>query len=408
MRPVTVKPTLNMHHVSAICRFSIGVLALTGLAVAQDQAPHPWRSVNDPPRAGLADQGAPEQGAGNPNQGNQGIAADTQNTPQNNPQNDPQNNQGPPPPPSLQQQGPYQPPPANYPAPGQYPAQGQYPPQGQYQAPPAYAPPPANLTLKAGTYVTVRMNQWLSSERNQPGDAFTATLAEPIIVDGVIVAQRGQTVAGRVTEAKKAPRGGGKSILGVQVTALTLVDGQQEPIQAPMITRIGPGSGGRNAATIAGTTALGAAIGAGVGWGTGAGIGAAAGAAAGIIGVMFTPGKPTVIYPESVLTFQVEAPVTFSTEHAPQAFRYVGTPDYGNRPSLGQRPPGISCYDCGGQAPPPPPAYGYGYAAPAPYPYAYGYGYGYPYYGGFSLYVGPRYGYFYGGGYRGGYRVYRR
>jgi hypothetical protein len=399
MRPVTVKPTLNMHQVFAICRFSIGILALTGLAAAQDQTPHPWRSVNDPPSAGAIDQGTPDQGAADPNLGNQSIAAD--------PQNNPQNNQGPPPPlpPNVQQQGPYQAPPPNYPA------------QGQYPPPPSYAPPPANLTIKAGTYVTVRINQWLSSERNQAGDAFTATLAEPVIVDGVIVAQRGQIVAGRVTEAKKAPRGGGKSSLGVQVTALTLVDGQQEPIQAPMITRIGPGSGARSAATIAGTTALGAAIGAGVGWGTGAGIGAAAGAAAGIIGVMFTPGKPTVIYPETVLTFQVEAPVTFSTEHAPQAFRYVGTQDYGGQPSMGQRQPAISCYDCGGQAPPPPPpAYGYGYAPPAPYPYpyAYGYGYGYgygypyPYYGGFSLFVGPRYGSFYGGGFRGGYRVYRR
>ena len=71
--------------------------------------------------------------------------------------------------------------------------------------------------------------------------------------------------------------------------------------------------------------------------------GEAASAAAGIIGVLLTRGRPTVIYPESVLTFRLEAPVAFSTDRAPQAFRYVDTQDYGGgqpstgQPSMGQR-----------------------------------------------------------------------
>jgi len=70
------------------------------------------------------------------------------------------------------------------------------PPVGNYDV-------PAHLTIKQGTYVTVRVNQWLSSDRNQQGDAFTATLEQPIVVDGIVVAQRGQTVAGRVSELKR-------------------------------------------------------------------------------------------------------------------------------------------------------------------------------------------------------------
>ena len=383
-----MQTTPKLNNVSTIYRFSIGVLAVAGLAVAQDQAPHPWRSVNDPPPAEAVDQATLDQGANNPGAGNQNIAADVSAGPQNN--------QAPPPPPLLQQQ-----------------QQGQYPPPppfqgGQQQG--QYAPPPpdnyripSRLTIKAGTYVTVRINEWLSSDRNQQGDAFTATLAGPIVVDGIVVAQPGQTVAGEVTEAKKAGRVEGTSRLGVKLTELTLVDGQQELIRSQMINQNGPTSVGRDAAAIGGTTALGAAIGAGVDWGRGAAIGAGAGAAAGIIGVLLTRGRPTVIYPESVLTFRLETPVAFSTDRAPQAFRYVDTQDYGGQPStgqpsMGQRPPAIS----GG--PVPPPAYGYGYGYPAPYPYSYGYGYGYPYpfYGGFSVFVGPRYGY-YGGGYRGGY-----
>src|SRR5262249_28331038 len=40
-------------------------------------------------------------------------------------------------------------------------------------------PPPAQLTLKSGTFITVRVNQYLSSDKNQNGDAFTASLVRP-------------------------------------------------------------------------------------------------------------------------------------------------------------------------------------------------------------------------------------
>ena len=47
----------------------------------------------------------------------------------------------------------------------------------QQQAPPApAAPQPGTLTLPAGTLITVRLNQPLSSDHNQPGDGFTAVL----------------------------------------------------------------------------------------------------------------------------------------------------------------------------------------------------------------------------------------
>jgi hypothetical protein len=281
----------------------------------------------------------------------------------------------------------------NYP-PQNYPQAGNYPPQGNYPPPPTV---PAQLTLKQGTFVTVRLSQWLSSDRNQAGDTFSATLAQPIVVDGFVVAQRGQTVSGRVTEAQKAGRVEGTSRLGVELTGLSFVDGQQASIHTQMINHSGPTSVGRDAAAIGGTTALGAIIGAGADWGRGAAIGAGAGAAAGIIGVLLTRGQPTVIYPESEMTFRIEQPVTVATDHAPQAFRYADYQDYGQAPVMSSRPP------MG-----PGPGYAPGYAA-APYPaypapYAYGYGYPYPAYGGIGVYIGPRYGYYYGRGVYGGYR----
>ncbi|MDP9169316.1 MAG: hypothetical protein M3N54_01750, partial [Acidobacteriota bacterium] len=176
---------------------------------------------------------------------------------------------------------------------------------------------------------------------------------------------------------------------------ITLADGTQLPIQSQMITRNGTTSVGNDVGVVAGTTALGAAIGAGADWGRGAAIGAGAGAAAGLIGVLLTRGHPTIVYPESELTFRVTAPAIVATDRAPQAFRYVQNQDYNRGYSASVAPRRVA------------PVAPY-YSEPGYYPYAYGYGYGYgyPYYygSGFSFYVGPR---FYGG-YRGGFYRGRR
>lgn len=244
---------------------------------------------------------------------------------------------------------------------------------------------PSQLTVKPGTFVSVWVNQTISSDRNQPGDAFSATLAKPLVVDGVVVAQRGQTVGGRVAEAQKAGRVKGVSRLALQLTDLTLVDGQVVPLDTQLINRRGPTSEGRDAGAIVGTTALGAAIGGAAQGGQGAAIGAGAGVVAGTIGVLLTRGHPTVIYPESVLTFRILAPITISTARAPQAFRYVDAGDYDQPAPVQNSPPP--------QAPPPPYSYNYGYYGPSYYPYYYA--------PGFSFFYGPRY--FYGRGYYHGY-----
>src|SRR5215471_12497582 len=98
---------------------------------------------------------------------------------------------------------------------------------------------PPRMTIPPGTFVTVRVNQPLSSDHNQPGDAFSATLVQPVVVDGVVIASRGQTIGGRVAEAQRAGRVEGVARLGVQLTELTLVDGQQVPIQSQLISRSG-------------------------------------------------------------------------------------------------------------------------------------------------------------------------
>src|SRR5262249_18359104 len=94
------------------------------------------------------------------------------------------------------------------------------------QTPPSYGLPP-QLTIPGGTFIQARVSQPLSSDHNQQGDIFSATLAQPIVVNGIVVANRGQMVTGRVVEAVKAGRVQGVSHLGLQVIGLTLADGTQ-------------------------------------------------------------------------------------------------------------------------------------------------------------------------------------
>jgi len=260
---------------------------------------------------------------------------------------------------------------------------GPAPAQVQPQAPmPA---PPAQLTIPAGTWITIRVNEPLSSDHNQPGDAFTATLAQPIVVNGLVVARRGQLVSGRITEAKKAGRVSGLSRLGLEVTEIGIADGSQTQIKTTMLERQGNTSYGRDAAAIGATTATGAAIGAAVNGGVGAGVGAAAGVVASTVGVLLTRGRATVVYPETPLTFRIENPVPLQANYA--AFQPASQQDYGQGAARG---------------PAPRPGYGYGYGAPAPPPYGYypPYPYAYPYAYGAYPYWGPSFFF----GYRGGFR----
>ncbi|MGA2144120.1 MAG: hypothetical protein ABSH49_04065 [Bryobacteraceae bacterium] len=281
---------------------------------------------------------------------------------------------------------------------GQPAAQAPQAPTGAPQNPQANAPHrpaygvPAELTVKPGTFVTVRINQFLNSDKNHPGDTFTASLAQPLVVDGVVVAVRGQTVYGNVVEAEKA-HSGHPSRLKLVLTGISLADGTQTPISSQLVASTGPRTpNGVQAGTIVGTTAVGAGVGAVAAGGTGAAIGAGAGAAVGIVGVLLTRDHPTIVYPETPLTFQITSPITVSTVHAPQAFRYATPQDY-ERPAQMAGRPAAPGYHYG------PGAYG-SYYAPgyySPY-YAYPYYYGYPYYPNWGPTVGIGFGWGWGGG----------
>ena len=107
--------------------------------------------------------------------------------------------------------------------------QDNLPPAPPTQVPSVVVPP--ILTIPAGTFVTVRLMGGLSSDTNVQGDGFSATIEQPIVVNGWVVARRGQIAVGHVVSAQKAGRVKGVSSLGVALSDLPLVDGRQLPVQ---------------------------------------------------------------------------------------------------------------------------------------------------------------------------------
>ncbi len=177
-------------------------------------------------------------------------------------------------------------------------------------APAPPPPPPARITLTAGTLIAVRTIESLSSDRNSAGDAFSASLTQPLVVDGFVIAERGARVEGRVMDSQKAGRVKGVSDLSLQLTRIHTADGQNVAIETESFTKHGEQSIGRDAAKVGGGAALGAIIGAIAGGGKGAGIGAGIGGAAGAGDVALTRGKPVNLPSETPLNFRLRAPVT--------------------------------------------------------------------------------------------------
>ena len=174
----------------------------------------------------------------------------------------------------------------------------------------APAPPkPEPITIAAGTPIKIRTLTTLSTKSAATGDRFTATLAEPLMIEGKVIAPRGTQVEGRVVDSDPGGRVKGLATISVRLTQLRIGD-HNVAIETHAIARQAHATKRKDAAKVGIGAGIGAAIGAIAGGGEGAAIGAASGGAAGTGVVLATHGDPAVIGAESVLTFKLTAPVT--------------------------------------------------------------------------------------------------
>jgi hypothetical protein len=168
------------------------------------------------------------------------------------------------------------------------------------------------VTIARGTLIDVRLGETISTEHSRQGDSFIATLDAPLVVDGLVIAEKGARANGRVVDLAEAGRVKGLAHLSLDLTGVMLSDGQKVALRTAPFEKEGPSSKVEDTKKVGIGAAIGAAIGAIAGGGSGAAIGAATGGAAGGGVVAATRGKPAVLPAETKISFRVEQPVTIT------------------------------------------------------------------------------------------------
>jgi hypothetical protein len=168
---------------------------------------------------------------------------------------------------------------------------------------------PDPVTLAQGTPLKIRTESMLSTQTANSGDTFSATLTEPLVIEGKEIAPRGARVQGRVVNSDPGGRVKGVASISVRLTQIH-VGSKDVAVTTGTVARQAHATKKKDAVKVGIGAGVGAAIGAIAGGGQGAAIGAASGGAAGTGLVLATRGDPAEIPAESVLTFKLTAPVT--------------------------------------------------------------------------------------------------
>lgn len=170
--------------------------------------------------------------------------------------------------------------------------------------------PEKKVSIPAGTTVRVLLSQPVSSATAHEGDRIEATLAAPVVVDGVTALPAGGRVEGSVVAAASSGRLGGTASLGLELSQIILPGGGNVAIRSSRLTRSGKEHATRNVEIIGGGAAVGAILGQAIGKHTGSTLGgAAAGAAAGTGVAAATGDLNFTLGAGQELSFRLEEPV---------------------------------------------------------------------------------------------------
>lgn len=139
--------------------------------------------------------------------------------------------------------------------------------------------------LRAGTRIGLRMDNEINSRVGGANDTFTATVAEPVIIRGVLALPVGAVIEGKILKVESASPGGKNGTLSMSFDTIRFASGNKRQIEAVLVKTLHAESSAKPkfiiiavAATIGGIIGAvsksdnGALIGAGIGAGAGGGL----------------------------------------------------------------------------------------------------------------------------------------
>ncbi len=166
-----------------------------------------------------------------------------------------------------------------------------------------------SVTIPTGTRLLVRTIDAVDSDKNRPGDKFSASLEEALYIDQNMIAPKGTSVYGRLEQAQESGQLTGRAQLRLSLTGM-VIQGRTIPLSTGDYELSGSSRGASTAKKVGGGAALGAVIGAIAGGGKGAAIGAGVGAGAGTAVQVMTKGDQVHVPSETLLEFALDQPVT--------------------------------------------------------------------------------------------------
>jgi hypothetical protein len=164
------------------------------------------------------------------------------------------------------------------------------------------------ITIPAGTALSLQMASTVSSASSRIEQPVSATLRRAIVVNGRTVVPAGAAVTGYVNQVQRSGRVKGRGLIGVRFNRIRVGD-TRYTIETASIARRAPATKKADAAKIGIGAGVGALAGALTGGKKGAAIGTGVGAAGGTAFVLSTRGKEVAIGRGAIVTTRLSAPV---------------------------------------------------------------------------------------------------
>jgi hypothetical protein len=166
-------------------------------------------------------------------------------------------------------------------------------------------PVPVNVTIPAGTMLTIRIDQRISVKTSRAGETFTGEIVDPVLAsDNSALVPKGALVGGVVDVAHRRGHFKGRSLLELRLTSLTL-NGTRYPLSTRDLTQSKKGKGKRSAAMIGGGSGLGMLVGGVATGGVGLVVGGLVGGGAGTAAAGLTGNRDINIPAESIVHFKL-------------------------------------------------------------------------------------------------------